>query len=178
MKSFYQIKNRIRDLFFYCFYKIELGHLGKGSFIKSGVKIAGRTKNISIGNRFKVWQYTMLSVGEGRIIIGNQGLLGVGCILNAGNNKIVIGDGVAIAPHVKIFAYSHHYNQTSVVDQYKCKDVIIGNNILIGAGVTILPGVTIHDGAIIGAGSVINKDVNANEIVAGNPAKFIKYRTE
>lgn len=55
-------------------------------------------------------------------------------------------------------------------------DVIIGNDVWIGQNVTILSGVTIGDGAVIGAGSVVAKNVHDYEIVAGNPAKFIRYR--
>ncbi|MDE6144954.1 MAG: sugar O-acetyltransferase, partial [Muribaculaceae bacterium] len=51
----------------------------------------------------------------------------------------------------------------------------IGKNAWIGAGATILPGVTIGDNAIIGAASVVTKNVPADTIVAGNPAKFIKH---
>ena len=45
----------------------------------------------------------------------------------------------------------------------------------IGAGATILPGIIIGENALIGAGSVVTKDVPANEIWVGNPAKFIRY---
>lgn len=55
-------------------------------------------------------------------------------------------------------------------------DIIIGNDVWIGTDVIILPGVQIGDGAVIGAGSVVTKNVNDYEIVAGNPAKHIKYR--
>ena len=54
--------------------------------------------------------------------------------------------------------------------------VIINENVWVGAQSIILPGVTIGPDSIIGAGSVVKKDVEANTIVAGNPAKFIKYR--
>lgn len=56
------------------------------------------------------------------------------------------------------------------------KTVKIGNDVWIGMNTCILPGVQVGDGAIIGAGSVVTKDVPAYAIVAGNPAKVIKYR--
>lgn len=55
-------------------------------------------------------------------------------------------------------------------------NITIGNDVWIGINVLILPGVQIGDGAVIGAGSVVTKNVNDYEIVAGNPAKHIKYR--
>ena len=54
--------------------------------------------------------------------------------------------------------------------------VTIGKNCWIGTRCLILPGVTIHDGAVVGAGSVVTKDVPPLAIVAGNPARVIKYR--
>jgi acetyltransferase-like isoleucine patch superfamily enzyme len=55
------------------------------------------------------------------------------------------------------------------------KPVVIGKNVWIGANATILPGVTIGDGAVIAAGAVVSKDVEANTVVGGVPAKLIKH---
>jgi serine acetyltransferase len=58
-----------------------------------------------------------------------------------------------------------------------CKgDIIIENDVWIGATATIMSGVKISNGAVIGAGSVVTKDVPPYAIVAGNPAKVVKYR--
>ena len=58
-----------------------------------------------------------------------------------------------------------------------CKgDIIVGNDVWIGAKSTIMSGVKIGDGSIVGAGSTVTKDVPPYSIVAGNPAKFIKFR--
>lgn len=56
------------------------------------------------------------------------------------------------------------------------KGIIIQDNVWIGANSVILDGVIIESGAIIGAGSVVTKSVPKNCIVAGNPAKIIKFR--
>lgn len=54
--------------------------------------------------------------------------------------------------------------------------ILIENDVWIGHGATILGGVTIHNGAVVGAGAVVTKDVPPYAIVAGNPAKIVKYR--
>lgn len=52
--------------------------------------------------------------------------------------------------------------------------ITIGKNVWIGAHVTVLAGVTIGDNAVVAAGAVVNKDVPADTVVAGVPAKIIK----
>ena len=84
---------------------------------------------------------------------------------------ISIGDGTMIGPHV-IIATDNHDLQNKMI--LVCKGVEIGKNVWIGAGARILPGVHIGDNAVVGAGAVVTKDVKANTVVAGVPAKFIK----
>jgi acetyltransferase-like isoleucine patch superfamily enzyme len=84
---------------------------------------------------------------------------------------ISIGRGTMIGPHV-IIATDNHDLQNKMI--LVCKGIEIGDNVWIGAGASILPGVHIGDNAVVGAGAVVTKDVEANTVVAGVPAKFIK----
>ena len=58
------------------------------------------------------------------------------------------------------------------------KEVVIGNWVWCGANVTIVPGVHIGDGAVIGSGAVVTKNVPECAVVAGNPAKIVKFRSK
>lgn len=87
---------------------------------------------------------------------------------------IEIGDNILIGHGVTIATLNHEFNPTKRASMIAQK-VKINSNVWIGSNAIILPGITIGYGAIIGAGSVVTKDVPANAIVAGNPAKIIKY---
>ncbi len=90
---------------------------------------------------------------------------------------IRIGDNCLIGHNVTLATLNHDFNPDNRTAIYP-KPVRIGNNVWIGSDSTILPGITIGDGAIIGAGSVVTKDVPANTIVAGNPARKMKHLKE
>lgn len=90
--------------------------------------------------------------------------------------RIEIGEGVVISENVTIRDsddYEIIGNNKSITQPIK-----IGNHVWVGMNVTILKGVTIGDGAIIAAGAVVNKDVPANTLVGGVPAKVIKTGVE
>ncbi|MCF2442586.1 sugar O-acetyltransferase [Dyadobacter sp. CY345] len=86
---------------------------------------------------------------------------------------IYIEDDVQIGPRVNITSENH---PTDTADRKALilKPVIIRQNAWIGAGATILPGVTIGENGVVAAGAVVSRDVPANTIVAGIPAKVIK----
>ena len=93
---------------------------------------------------------------------------------------ITIGNNVMMGTNCIIYTVNHRFDDINIPMNkqgvQESKPVVIGNDVWIGGRVTILPGVHIGDGAIVGAGGVVTKDVPNYAIVAGNPARIIKYR--
>jgi acetyltransferase-like isoleucine patch superfamily enzyme len=86
---------------------------------------------------------------------------------------ITIEDDVQIGPKVNIITENHPVDP-SQRKMLNLKSVLVKRNAWIGAAATILPGVTVGENAIVAAGAVVHKDVAANTIVGGIPAKMIK----
>lgn len=86
---------------------------------------------------------------------------------------IIIGDDTLIGHQVVLATLNHDLNKAHRKDMIPAP-IVIGKNVWIGSNSTILAGVTIGDHAVIAAGSVVTKDVLANTVVAGVPAKVIK----
>lgn len=115
------------------------------------------------------------------IFVGKNCYIGMNCTLSD-NNRIEIGDNVLIAGAVSIATATHSTEVAERVRQQGhapfttfSKPVKIGNNAWIGTNVTIIPGVSIGEGTTIGAGSVVIRDIPANCVAVGNPAKVIKH---
>ena len=93
-------------------------------------------------------------------------------------NYVRIGDNVWIAPNVGIYAAGHPLDVEDRIAGWEYAfPVTIGNNVWIGGGVQIIGGVTIGDNAVVAAGSVVIRDVPANTLVAGNPARIVRRIT-
>ncbi|MFI5159924.1 MAG: DapH/DapD/GlmU-related protein [Sphingobacteriales bacterium] len=86
---------------------------------------------------------------------------------------ITIEDNVQIGPRVNLTSENHPLDPATR-KSLDLKQVVIKRNAWIGAGATILPGVTVGENAVVAAGAVVTKDVAANTVVAGVPAKIIK----
>ena len=90
---------------------------------------------------------------------------------------VYIGDNVLIGHNACLLTLNHQENPEKRANLLPAP-VKIGTGAWLGSNVTVLPGVTIGDGAIIAAGAVVTKDVEANTIVAGIPAKFVRKVNE
>jgi maltose O-acetyltransferase len=129
-------------------------------------------KNINICTKVYFGNGHNLSIGD------NSGL---GPHLRCYNSRLTIGNDVMIGEDVLIQGGGHKIERTDIPMRLQGgkpqTDLTIGNDVWIGSRVTILPSVRhIGNGVIIGACSVVTKDVPNYTIVAGNPAKIIRYR--
>lgn len=104
--------------------------------------------------------------------IGKNVFINSGCRFQD-QGGITIEDGTLIGHNTVLATLNHERNPLRRGDLYPAP-IKIGKNVWIGANVTVCPGVTIGDGAIVAAGAVVVKDVDANTIVGGVPAKKIK----
>ena len=104
--------------------------------------------------------------------VGTGFSFGSGCFFDPSCCFLIsIGDNVTFSSKVHLLA--HDASTRKRLGYSKVGPITIGNGCFIGANVTILPSIQIGDGAILGAGSVVTKNIPANEVWAGNPAKRI-----
>ncbi|MCH3944070.1 MAG: sugar O-acetyltransferase [Atopobiaceae bacterium] len=106
------------------------------------------------------------------VVVGRDVFINAGCMFQD-QGGITIGDGCLIG-HRAILATLNHDESPARRHSLIPKPIHIGNGVWIGAGATVCPGVTIGDNAIVGAGSVVTRDVPANVIVAGVPARVMR----
>jgi len=88
---------------------------------------------------------------------------------------ISIGADCQIGPHVQLLTPTHPVDPQPRRDKLEAaKPITIGDNVWLGGGVIVCPGVTIGENSVIGAGSVVTKDIPANVVAVGNPARVIR----
>ena len=118
-----------------------------------GIKVKGTPRYISPTVKFDGSDYSQIEIG----------------------NESVISSGVLLLTHdYSIARVMRIYSDIQDSEVRSIKGICIKDNCFIGARSIIMPGVTIGTNAIVGAGSVVTKDVKADTIVGGNPAKKIK----
>lgn len=138
----------------------------------------GWCQNISCGEHTALLWDTRLYAQDGILKIGERCALH-GCVLDASQGEIIIGDNVLIAYGAFMRCANHVFSDRAklIRDQgHERGDIIVGNDVWIAANVCVLPGVTIGEGAVCGAGAVVTKDVPPYSVVAGVPAKVINMR--
>lgn len=104
--------------------------------------------------------------------LGKDVFINLGCRFQD-TGGITIGDGTLIGHGSTLTTLNHSVDPERRADMLPAP-IVIGRKVWLGASVTVVPGVTIGDGAVIGAGSVVTKDVAADTIVAGVPARPIR----
>ena len=109
------------------------------------------------------------------IQVGKNVFINGGCHFQD-QGGITLGDDCLIGHNV-VFATLNHFIEPSERASLRPAPIVLGKNVWVGSSSTILQGVTIGDNAIIAAGSVVTKDVPANAIVGGVPARLIRYIT-
>ena len=129
-----------------------LGGLGAGTEIRPPLYV-DYGKHLMIGERtFINYSFTALDVAP-----------------------ITIGNDVQIGPNVQLLTPTHPVEPGPRRDKLEAaKPITVKNNVWIGGGAIILPGVTVGENSVIGAGSVVTRDVPANVVVVGNPARVVK----
>lgn len=115
--------------------------------------------------------------GRGEVNVGKNTWIGPRCRFYSDESvTITVGKNCDIAPEVAFVVGSHDIaDEERRAGRGYCESIIVEDGCWIGARVTILGGVTIGKGSVIGAGSLVIKDVPANSVVAGVPAKVIRH---
>jgi maltose O-acetyltransferase len=88
---------------------------------------------------------------------------------------ITIGDDVQIGPNVQLLTPTHPLEAEPRRAKWEgSQPITIGNNVWLGGGVIVCPGVTIGENTVVGAGAVVVRDLPANVLAVGNPARVIR----
>jgi len=140
----------------------------------------GRNGRIELGRWSWLGHGTKIRCHEGVVSIGAKTVLGQDCTISA-YQHVSIGRECVIADRVMLIDFDHGMVEVErpirLQGIYK-RDVHVGHNVWIGYGACILRGVTVGDNAVIGTNSVVTKDVPANAVVGGVPARVLRMRDE
>lgn len=149
---------------------------GRGVRVMKGVEISVTgSSRLTVGDGVALDRYATLIVQNGRLEIGSGGYIGVGAHIVT-RQSVTIGPHALIAEYVTVRDQDHDYRAGEIVADsgFRTAPVTIGANVWIGAKATVTKGVTIGDNAVIGANAVVTRDVPANAVVAGVPARIVR----
>jgi acetyltransferase-like isoleucine patch superfamily enzyme len=147
--------------------------LGKGLELK--IEPRG---SIRFGRFTWIGDGTKIRCHEGIVEIGAKTVMGQECTISA-YQRVRIGEECVIADRAMFIDFDHGMVEVErpirLQGIYK-RDVEVGNNVWIGYGACILRGVSVGDNSVIGTNAVVTKDVPANAVVGGIPARIIRMR--
>ncbi len=156
------------------------------SNISGEINILGNKYDIQLGNGCTIGRYTTIAMASQnrteipKLIIGSNTYIGEYNNIRIAGGEIIIGSNCLISQHITFVSSNHQIAKNKLICEQpwttKNNFIHINDDVWIGANSVILPGITIGRGAVIAAGSIVTKDVLDYSIVAGNPAKIIKYR--
>jgi maltose O-acetyltransferase len=115
---------------------------------------------------------------------GSHIRIGARCFVNFGLMAIdvaaiTIGDDVQIGPNVQLLTPTHPVEPEPRRQKWEAaRPISIADNVWLGGGAIVLPGVTIGENSVVGAGAVVTRDLPANVVAAGNPARVIRALDE
>jgi acetyltransferase-like isoleucine patch superfamily enzyme len=148
-------------------------------FICPGVKLEiGKGAVLHLGRWSWLGHGTKVRVHEGEASIGAKTVVGQECTISAFQH-VSIGRECVVADRVMLIDFDHGVVEVErpirLQGIYK-RDVRVGHNVWIGYGACFLRGVTVGDNSIVGTSSVVTRNVPANAVVGGAPAKLIRMR--
>jgi acetyltransferase-like isoleucine patch superfamily enzyme len=164
--------------------RLKLRHRGRlrtegPCFICPGVQLEiGPRASLHIGRWAWVGHGTKIRVHEGEVSIGAKTVMGQECTISA-YQHVSIGRECIVADRVMLIDFDHGVVEVErpirLQGIYK-RDVRVAHNVWIGYGACILRGVGVGENSVIGTSSVVTRDVPANAVVGGVPARVIRMR--
>jgi acetyltransferase-like isoleucine patch superfamily enzyme len=163
-------------------WKLRLGRrlkLDGIAFVGPGCKLqVGRGAVLELGRWCWVGHGCKIRCHEGVVSIGSKSVMGQECTISA-YQHVSVGSECVIADRVMLIDFDHGMVEVErpirLQGIYK-RDVRVGSNVWIGYAACILRGATVGDNAVIGTNAVVTKDIPANAVVGGVPARLIRMR--
>ena len=144
--------------------EVQTKKVGKGTTIWQHCVIL---KGAKIGEECNINAHCFI---ENDVVLGNRVTVKSGVYLW---DSVVLEDDVFVGPNV---TFTNDRFPRSKVYPAQFEKIIIKKGASIGGGAILLPGITVGENALVGAGSVVTKNVAANTVVVGNPAKILKKK--